>query len=126
MTAKNQITTNHDFTVHVSGCTSEQAEKVMSERIDPDEDFGFDYIIGWEATNSPVAGLVIDDSQKKIILKALKQSLSDTQDDRAGYPQNPRSKKLAADCEKLDHKCKELKELIALVKTSTPATAAKD
>ena len=35
------------FTVTVSGCTAEQAEQVMAERLEHDEDYGFDYRIGW-------------------------------------------------------------------------------
>jgi hypothetical protein len=35
----------HLFTVKVSGCTANQAVQVMAERIDHDEDYGFDYDI---------------------------------------------------------------------------------
>lgn len=38
------------FRVKVIGCTSEQANKVMAERIDYDEDYGFEYTIKWEDT----------------------------------------------------------------------------
>lgn len=41
---------DHRFVVTVSGCTAEQAEQVMSERINVDEDYGFEYTIGWEGT----------------------------------------------------------------------------
>jgi hypothetical protein len=37
----------HQFTVTVSGCTYEQAEQVMNERTQHDEDYGFDYTIGY-------------------------------------------------------------------------------
>ena len=37
----------HDFTVTVTDCTAEQAEQVMAERINHDEDYGFRYQIGW-------------------------------------------------------------------------------
>lgn len=40
--------TDHKFVVTVSGCTKEQAEQVMNERISPDEDYGFEYSIGYE------------------------------------------------------------------------------
>lgn len=39
---------NHKFVVTVSGCTKEQAEQVMNERISPDEDYGFSYSIGYQ------------------------------------------------------------------------------
>ena len=39
---------NWMYFVHVSGCTAEQAEQVINERIKPDEDYGFDYTIDWE------------------------------------------------------------------------------
>lgn len=35
------------FTVSVSCETQEQAEQVMSERLAYDEDYGFDYKLGW-------------------------------------------------------------------------------
>lgn len=37
----------HEFKVVVSGCTREQAEQVMNERINVDEDYGFDYQVNW-------------------------------------------------------------------------------
>jgi len=37
----------HTFSVTVSGCTREQAEQVMRERIDHEEDYGFKYTIEW-------------------------------------------------------------------------------
>lgn len=39
----------HRFVVTVSGCTKEQAEQVMNERISYDEDYGFEYSIGHES-----------------------------------------------------------------------------
>lgn len=42
--------TVHTFTVTVSGCTEEQAEKVIAERLNHDEDYGFDYTIGRQAS----------------------------------------------------------------------------
>ena len=39
---------DHTFRVTVSGCTAAQAEQVMAERLDHDEDYGFDYQIGWQ------------------------------------------------------------------------------
>lgn len=42
----------HLFTVTVSGCTAEQAHTVMNERISPDEDYGFDYEIGYKAVST--------------------------------------------------------------------------
>lgn len=122
--------TLHSFTVQVSGCTPEQAEEVMSERIGPDEDLGFDYTIGWEATPAPVpvANLIIDDQQRKTILRALRQGLRDAREDLAGYPvpKTPRSKRLAAIREDLNGKCQELQVLIELIKNSSPAAIPKD
>lgn len=40
----------HEFTVVVSECTSAEARRVMAERIDVDEDYGFHYRIGWGAS----------------------------------------------------------------------------
>lgn len=40
----------HTFTVTVDGCTLTEAEQVMAERIDPDENYGFDYRIWWVTT----------------------------------------------------------------------------
>lgn len=37
--------TSHTFTVTVNGCSLEQAQQVMNERIGPDEDYGFFYRI---------------------------------------------------------------------------------
>ena len=37
----------HEFIVTVSGCSRDDAEQVMAERINHDEDYGFDYEIGW-------------------------------------------------------------------------------
>lgn len=35
--------TAHRFTIEVSGCTREQAEQVIGERVYHDEDYGFNY-----------------------------------------------------------------------------------
>lgn len=40
--------TSHTFTVTISGCTPEQAEQVIAERISHDEDYGFPYTIRYE------------------------------------------------------------------------------
>lgn len=45
--AAGETSTVHTFTVTVTGCTTEQATQVMTERIGPDEDYGFDYSIEW-------------------------------------------------------------------------------
>lgn len=45
--------TTHTFTVHVTGCTKEQAETVMRERICFDEDYGFEYSIDFESASPP-------------------------------------------------------------------------
>lgn len=37
----------HTFTVTITGCTREEAEQVMAERIGHDEDYGFCYEIEW-------------------------------------------------------------------------------
>lgn len=42
------MSTSHTFTVTVTGCDAEQAEQVMGERLGHDEDYGFDYRVGWE------------------------------------------------------------------------------
>jgi len=35
------------FSVAVRGCSAEQAEMVIRKRLDPDEDYGFPYTLGW-------------------------------------------------------------------------------
>lgn len=41
----------HDFVVSVSGCSSrKEAEEVMSGRLGPDEDYGFEYQVDWKRT----------------------------------------------------------------------------
>ena len=35
------------YTVTVTAATKADADQVMAERIGPDEDYGFDYQIGW-------------------------------------------------------------------------------
>lgn len=37
----------HSFEVQISGCTREQAEKVLRERLGHDEDYGFAYTLNW-------------------------------------------------------------------------------
>ena len=37
----------HRFIVIVTGCTKEQAKQVLAERLDHDEDYGFDYSVQW-------------------------------------------------------------------------------
>lgn len=37
----------HAFIVTVTGCSAEQADQVLNERISPDEDYGFPYEIGY-------------------------------------------------------------------------------
>lgn len=47
--------TTYSFIVQVSGndLSTEEAERVMSERLSYDEDYGFDYIIeDWNVTES--------------------------------------------------------------------------
>lgn len=41
--------TTHRFTVEVTGCTTEEAEQVIAERIGYDEDYGFEYQINWQS-----------------------------------------------------------------------------
>ncbi|NUS02051.1 MAG: hypothetical protein HOV97_05750 [Nonomuraea sp.] len=43
----------HTFLVHVTGCDKEQAEQVMAERLNHDEDLGFPYVLQYE----PVIGM---------------------------------------------------------------------
>ena len=38
---------DHEFIVTVEGCTKEEAEQVIAERLNHDEDYGFDYTIEW-------------------------------------------------------------------------------
>jgi hypothetical protein len=38
-------TQHHHYVVTVSGCTREQADQVIAERIDHDEDYGFPYTL---------------------------------------------------------------------------------
>lgn len=45
----------HDFLVTVTGCNAAQADQVMNERISPDEDYGFDYAIGYQPADDLVA-----------------------------------------------------------------------
>ena len=48
----------HPFTITVEGCTSQQAEQVMGERLSYDEEYRddegnyFDYYLGWEPVKS--------------------------------------------------------------------------
>lgn len=37
----------HEFVVTIAGCSREEAEQVLNERLSHDEDYGFDYEIGW-------------------------------------------------------------------------------
>ena len=39
---------NFEFKVVVTAGSREEAEQVMAERINHDEDYGFEYMIGWE------------------------------------------------------------------------------
>jgi hypothetical protein len=39
--------TTHTFVVTVEGCTRDQARQVMTERLGPDEDYGFAYTVDW-------------------------------------------------------------------------------
>lgn len=45
--------TEYTFIVTVSGCSAEDARTVMAERICPDEDYGFDYEIGFTSAALP-------------------------------------------------------------------------
>lgn len=44
---------NYEFKVVVTAGSREEAEQVMAERINHDEDYGFDYMIGWEKPDEP-------------------------------------------------------------------------
>lgn len=44
------------YTVTIEAATQEQAVQVMCERIEPDENYGFDYTIWWEA-DEPTTGV---------------------------------------------------------------------
>lgn len=47
------------YTVEVTTDTVDQADQVMAERIEPNEDYGFDYTIHWER---PVPATVKDEA----------------------------------------------------------------
>lgn len=38
----------HTFQVTVTGCTAEQAETVIAERLSHDEDYGFGYLVSYQ------------------------------------------------------------------------------
>lgn len=38
----------HSYIVTITGCTKEEADQVIAERIDHDEDYGFEYSVGFE------------------------------------------------------------------------------
>ena len=40
----------YSYIVTVKGCTKEEADRVINERLDCDEDYGFDYTIEYEVT----------------------------------------------------------------------------
>ena len=47
-TQVNGVLPMHEFTVTIAGCSREEAEQVLTERLGHDEDYGFDYeIAGW-------------------------------------------------------------------------------
>ncbi|TXH09347.1 MAG: hypothetical protein E6R04_08325 [Spirochaetes bacterium] len=52
---------DHTFRVTVSGCTAAQAEQVMAERLGHDEDYGFDYHVGWQHHVEPEPGPLDDE-----------------------------------------------------------------
>ena len=58
---------NHTFVVTVSGCTPEQAAQVIAERINHDEDYGFEYSIGYEekAPVTPNYAITLDAASVK-------------------------------------------------------------
>jgi hypothetical protein len=39
----------HTYIVTVSGCNQAEADQVMAERLEHDEDYGFPYKIEWES-----------------------------------------------------------------------------
>lgn len=59
--------TDHTFTVTISGCTPEQAARVIAERISHDEDYGFEYSIGYEekAPVTPNYAITLDAASVK-------------------------------------------------------------
>lgn len=62
-------TQEHKFLVTVSGCTAEQADQVMGERIGYDEDYGFSYTLSAEEMCQQ-AGRV-DETEVERVAKAL-------------------------------------------------------
>lgn len=53
----------HTFLVTVSGCDREQAEQVIAERINHDEDYGFDYQIS-HRDHRPSGAEVVDKTKR--------------------------------------------------------------
>ena len=62
-------TGDHEFIVTVSGCTAEQAQQVMNERIYYDEDYGFDYRISERVASS--SGKTLRDFRERLIADQL-------------------------------------------------------
>lgn len=48
VTGQTQDTASFRYWVTVDAATQEEADQVMSERLNPDEDYGFDYTLGWD------------------------------------------------------------------------------
>ena len=47
---------DYRYIVVVTAETADQADTVMAERLGPDEDYGFEYTVGWDFLNAD-AGL---------------------------------------------------------------------
>ena len=47
MPEKQEETKSHTYIVTVSGCSAEQADQVIAERVSFDENYGFPYTIGY-------------------------------------------------------------------------------
>lgn len=48
---------DHEYTVTVHGCTQAQADQVMAERLEHDEDYGFPYRVTWSSVTDDHSAL---------------------------------------------------------------------
>ncbi len=76
----------HIFTVEVHGCTAEQADQVMAERLSCDEDYGFSYVVDYAKVNAqqlshPGRKAAADAQDWYVISKALRKELDQAKED---------------------------------------------
>lgn len=60
----------HTFLVTVTAASREEAVQVMAERLNHDEDYGFDYSVGFEATGRTVTEWGVDITDERDITNA--------------------------------------------------------